>query len=47
MYCKKIRDEDELWLQMEKYIQEHSDAEFSHGICPECLERKYGEKSAP
>jgi DNA-binding response OmpR family regulator len=38
MYCKKIRTEEKIWDQMEKYISEHSDALFSHGICPDCLE---------
>lgn len=37
MYCKKIRNDQESWEQMEKYISEHSKAQFSHGICPECL----------
>ncbi|MBN2809780.1 MAG: hypothetical protein JXR80_09840 [Deltaproteobacteria bacterium] len=36
MYCKKIRDDQGYWNQLEKFISEHSDAEFSHGICPEC-----------
>lgn len=36
MYCKKIRNEHELWEQMEKYITEHSDAMFSHSVCPDC-----------
>jgi DNA-binding response OmpR family regulator len=36
MYCKKIRNEEKSWEQMETYISEHSDARFSHGICPEC-----------
>jgi PAS domain S-box-containing protein len=35
-YCKKIRDDEESWQQMEKYIMGHSEAQFSHGICPEC-----------
>lgn len=35
-YCKKIRDVSQ-WRQMEIYVAEHSDAEFSHGICPGCL----------
>lgn len=35
-YCKKIRDEAGGWNQLEEYIRCHSDAEFSHGICPEC-----------
>ncbi|MEI6207853.1 MAG: response regulator [Desulfuromonadales bacterium] len=37
MYCKKIRDDGSIWLQMEQYISEHSDALFSHGVCPECF----------
>ena len=36
-YCKKIRDDKESWHQMESYISSHSEALFSHGICPECL----------
>ncbi len=36
MYCKKIRDDEAIWQQMEKYITEHSEAMFSHSICPEC-----------
>ena len=35
-YCKKIRDSDDSWKQLEHYIHTHSDAQFSHGICPEC-----------
>lgn len=35
-YCKKIRTEQQSWEQLEKYFSEHSDALFSHGICPEC-----------
>jgi hypothetical protein len=34
--CKKIRDDKGYWNQLESYIQEHSNAAFSHGICPEC-----------
>ncbi len=36
MYCKKIRDDQGSWQQLEKYISSHSDAMFSHGMCPEC-----------
>jgi hypothetical protein len=36
MYCKKIQRDDKAWQQMEAYITEHSEALFSHGICPEC-----------
>lgn len=35
-YCKKIRADDESWHQLERYISAHSDAMFSHGICPTC-----------
>jgi hypothetical protein len=37
MHCKRIRAENNDWHQLERYIGEHSDAVFSHGICPECL----------
>jgi hypothetical protein len=40
MYCKKIRDDEESWQQLENYITKHSEALFSHGICPECFEKK-------
>jgi len=39
--CKKIRDDDGYWEHMETYIKEHSEAQFSHGICPDCAERLY------
>jgi len=39
--CKKIRDDKGYWNQIESYIREHSEAEFSHGICPECATRWY------
>lgn len=35
-YCKKIRDDRNYWRQVESYLAEHSEAQFSHGICPEC-----------
>lgn len=37
-YCNKVQD-DSQWSQMERYVSEHSEAQFSHGICPECLNR--------
>ena len=43
MYCKKIRDDEESWQQLESYITEHSEAQFSHGICPECFKKASGE----
>jgi hypothetical protein len=39
--CKKIRDDQGYWRQIETYIRDHSGAEFSHGICPECARRLY------
>ena len=39
--CKKIRDDQGYWNKIESYIKEHSDVEFSHGICPECVEKLY------
>ena len=41
--CKKIRDDRGYWNQIEIYIREHSQAEFSHGICPECMKNLYPE----
>jgi len=41
--CKKIRDDKGYWLQIEAYIRDHSEAEFSHGICPDCAQRIYPE----
>ncbi len=38
-WCKKIRDDKGYWNQIETYIKEHSEAEFSHSICPECMEK--------
>jgi CheY-like chemotaxis protein len=38
-YCKKIRDDRNYWQQVEEYVSAHTDAQFSHGICPECYER--------
>jgi transcriptional regulator with PAS, ATPase and Fis domain len=41
--CKKIRDDKGYWNQIESYIRDHSEAEFSHGICPECAKELYPE----
>lgn len=38
-YCKKVRDDHNYWQQVETYIGEHSAAQFSHSICPDCYER--------
>jgi hypothetical protein len=42
-HCKKIRDDKGYWNQVEAYIQQHSDAKFSHGICKECMQKHYAE----
>ena len=39
--CKKIRDDGGYWNQIEAYIRDHSEADFSHGICPDCARRLY------
>ena len=39
--CKKIRDDKGYWSQVESYIQEHSEATFTHGICPDCIKKLY------
>jgi PAS domain S-box-containing protein len=41
--CKKIRDDDGYWHQVEVYIRDHSDVDFSHGICPGCVKTLYPE----
>jgi len=40
-HCKNIRDDKGFWQKVEKYIQDHSEAEFSHSICPECAKKLY------
>lgn len=42
--CKKIRDDKGYWNQIESYISEHSEADFSHSICSECAEELYGDQ---
>jgi AmiR/NasT family two-component response regulator len=39
--CKKIRDDKGYWKQIEIYIMQHTDAKFTHGMCPECIEKYY------
>lgn len=41
MHCKNIRNDKGFWEKVETYVQEHSDAQFSHGICPSCLKKYY------
>ncbi len=42
--CKKIRDDQGRWQTVESYIKAHSEADFSHGVCPECLNKRYPDK---
>jgi DNA-binding response OmpR family regulator len=42
-YCKRIRNDEDYWEQLEMYVAEHTGAEFSHGICPHCMERARAE----
>ncbi len=42
--CKKMRDDNDYWQEVEKYFDEHTGVQFSHGICPECLEEMYGDQ---
>ncbi len=41
-YCKRIRDDHDAWQQLEDYISAHSEARFSHGVCPRCWEEHVG-----
>lgn len=41
--CKKIRDDKGSWIQIESYIHDHSEADFTHGVCPECIKKLYPE----
>ena len=48
--CKKVRDDKGYWSQIEHYITEHSEAEFSHGLCPDCVKEIFpasGKKQKP
>lgn len=39
MYCKKIRDDEQYWQQVENYMTTHTEAQFSHSICPDCYKK--------
>ena len=43
--CKKIRDDQGYWCQVEVYVRDHTEAQFSHGICPECIKKFYPESA--
>jgi DNA-binding response OmpR family regulator len=42
MHCHKTRNDQQHWERLEMYISEHTDAEFSHGLCPDCMKKYYG-----
>jgi len=42
-FCKKIRDDEGYWQQLEEYITKYSDTQFTHGVCPECLTIHYSQ----
>lgn len=42
-HCKKVRNDTGYWQQVETYIESHSEAQFSHGICPDCVQKYYAE----
>jgi DNA-binding response OmpR family regulator len=44
MHCKKVRDERQVWHRIEAYIEEHSEARFTHALCEECLASFYPEE---
>ena len=39
-YCKRVRDGKDYWQQVEAYVMAHSEAQFTHGICPDCMEKE-------
>jgi hypothetical protein len=45
--CKRIRDDDGYWQEVESYVKEHSEARFSHAMCPECAREYYGDLAEP
>jgi len=46
-YCKRIRGDENYWERVESYLTEHTDAKFSHGICPECYDTVMAEIDGP
>ena len=43
--CKKVRDDKGYWSQIEVYVRDHSEAEFTHGLCPDCAKKYFDEIS--
>ena len=46
-FCKKIRRDKDAWVPLEEYLVEHSEAELTHGFCPECMKEHYGKFFPP
>jgi ligand-binding sensor domain-containing protein len=44
-WCHRVRDDEGYWTQMEAYVREHTEAEFSHGLCPDCLRNHFPEEA--
>jgi hypothetical protein len=44
-FCRRIRDDSGRWVHLEAYITRHSEAQVSHGLCPTCYKRYYGEEN--
>jgi hypothetical protein len=42
-HCKKIRNDQGFWTQLESYLAENSEADFTHGICPDCMTQYFSE----
>lgn len=42
-FCKKIRDDDGYWQQLESFFSTHAEVDFTHGICPDCMQQHYAE----
>ena len=42
MYCKRVRDDQDYWQQVESYIHTYTGSNFSHGICPDCFNKQIG-----
>lgn len=42
--CKNVRNDEGYWQKVETYVESRSDASFSHGVCPDCMEKLYGDK---
>lgn len=46
-HCKNIRDDEGFWHNVADYMREHTEAEFSHGLCPQCIRQLYPEMPHP